>query len=235
MMYRVFLLLFIVLPLTDTKGQRTALANFINCIELQNGPDNLLINGRPYVSQNPNGDGHPYLVSEEWKPGTVYINGNPYPSNQLKYNLFLGQLIIRHDRPNGTNQTVILSDLLVDSFLLDERLFVDQDLVVADAESVKGYLEQIYSAQLSFFRFQKKIAVTPSNSKPYGGYSKVRDVYYLIMDSEQHKITQMKDFLACFPDHKSQIRKYMKEHSLRWNKMNNTQFTNLLKFCHDQI
>jgi len=230
----VLLFLLAVIPLADTLGQGTSLTDFIHCVELQYGPDNLLINGRPYLASNTRADGHPYFQAEDWTPGTVYINGNSFPADYLKYNLLNQQLIIKYERPNGTNQKVVLSALLVDSFYIEKHLFVNQALILPEKEN-GGYLEKIFDEELSFFRLQKKVLVAPTNSKPYGQFTNLKDVFYLFDDDEYHRITQKKEFLARFSDHKSQIKKYMKNHSLKWKKMTNSQFTHLLKFCHDQI
>lgn len=234
MNYCVFLFILTVIPFADTPGQSTSLANFINCIELQNGPDNLLINGRPYLPSNPMAEGYPYFKTEEWKPGMVYINGNSFPAKNLKYNLSNHQLILKHERQNGTNQKVVLSDLLIDSFYIEEHLFVNRGLILPEKEN-SGYLEKIFEEKLSFFRLQKKVFVSRSDSKAYGRFSTLKDVFYLLSGDKHHKITKKKDFLDCFPEHKSQLKKYMKNHSLKWKKMTNIQFTKLLKFCHDQI
>ncbi len=234
MNHPVFLFVLAVFPFADTLGQSTSLANFINCVELQNGPDNLLINGRPYLPSHPKAEGHPYFRTEEWKPGVVYINGSSFLANKLKYNLFSHQLIIKHERPNGTNQKVVLSDLLIDSFHIEEHLFVNQSLILPEKED-RGYLEKIFEEKLSFFRLQKKVFTSLTNRRPFGGFSSLKDVFYLIEDDKHYRITKRKDFLACFPDHKSQIKKYMKNHSLKWRKITGIQLYELLKFCHGQI
>lgn len=233
MIDRVLLFILLVVPLADTLGQNTSLVNFINCVEAQNGADNLVINGRPYFSSNPRAEGHPYFQTEEWRPGIIYVNGNSFSASQLKYNLYSFQLIVKHERPNGISQKVVLSDLLVDSFQIEERVFVNRGLILARNED-GGYLEKIFSEDLSFFRFQKKLFGALS-STPYGRYSQQKDVYYLILDGKVYEITQQKEFLDCFPDHKVQIKKYMKDHSLKWKKITDTQFTQLLRFCYDQI
>lgn len=233
MHYRVFLFLLTIIPFASAPGQSTSLVNFINCIESQNGPDNLLVNGRPYLPENPRAEGHAYFQTEEWQPGMVYINGNSYPANNLKYNLFNYQLIIKYVRPNGTNQKVVLSELLIDSFLIEERLFVNRELILSDKEN--GYLEKIFEEELSFYRLQKKVFNSPTNSMPNGQFSNLKDVFYLLGEDKEYKITQKNEFLDCFPEHKSQIKKYMKNNSLKWKKMSANQFANLLKFCNDQI
>ena len=233
MNYRVFLFILLVVPLADTMGQNTSLANFINCVEVQNGADDLVINGRPYFPSNPRAEGHPYFQTGEWKPGIVYVNGKSFSASHLKYNLYSFQLIVKHERPNGISQKVILSDVLVDSFQIEGQVFVNRNLVLAENES-GGYLEKIFAEKLSFFRFQKKLFGSLS-STPYGRFSQQKDVFYLILEGTTHKITQQKDFLDCFPDHKAQIKKHMKDHSLKWKKITDTQFTQLLRFCYDQI
>jgi hypothetical protein len=230
----VFLLLLILLPLADILGQSQSVKKIIDCAELYYGTNNLIINGRPYAPGHPKADGHPYFQTDEWKPGKIYINGNAYPAEGLKYNLYTLQLIIKYQRPNGTTQNVILSDLLVDSFRVEEYLFVNRKLIFPEEES-PGYLENIYDDQLSFFRSQKKVFGALTSSSPYGRFSSPRDVFYLLMDGKDHVITKNSEFIACFPDHKAEIKKYMKSHSMKWNKMTNAQFTELLNYCHDQI
>ena len=234
MIYRVFLLLLTLIPHVDAIGQITSLANFLDCIELQNGADNMIINGRPYRSSHPKAEGHPYFESNEWKSGKVFINGNTYPSNFLKYNLYTLELIIKHERSNGTTQNVILSDLLVDSFRIENHSFVRSNLALPEKDNI-GFLEKIYGDNLSFFRYQRKVFGALTSSSPFGRYSNQKELHYLILNGKGYKITRYKDFLTCFPDQKAEIKKYMKNHAQKWKKMTNNQFTQLLKFCYEQI
>lgn len=215
-------------------GQSTALDEFIDCVELQYGPDDLLINGRPYQPANFRAEGHPYFQTEDWQPGTVYLYGEPYAAHKLKYNLARQQLIIQYDRPNGTYQRVVVSPLLADSFRIGARRFVSQRLILPGQEE-SGYLEKIYEAELAFYRYQKKVLSAPSNSKPFGQYRGLKDVFYLSVDGQIHKVAKRRDFLACFPNHQSRIKKYMKQHTRRWKKITTPQFIQLLKFCHAQL
>lgn len=228
-------MLLFVLPLTGMLGQRTALDDFVDCIELQYGPNDLLINGRPYRPGNLRAEGHPYFQSEEWQLGTVYLHGQPYPGQLLKYDLYHHQLAIKYERPNGTYQRVVLSELLVDSFRIEEHRFVNRGLVLS-GEEAGGYLEILFAEdELAFSRFQKKVLSPISNSKPYGEFRDMKDVFYLSIDGQLHEITKRRDFLACFPAHKQQIKKYMKQHTRRWKKITDAQFAQLLKFCHAQL
>jgi hypothetical protein len=233
MNHRVLLFVFTLLPIAGILGQNTALNRFVDCVEQQYGADNLLINGRPYLRSNPRAEGHPYFLADEWKPGVAYINGNAFEANELKYNLYTSQLILKYERPNGIAQKVVLSDMLVDSFRIAAQIFVRQNEVLTEKEG-SGYLEKIAEHPLSFFRLQRKV-FGPISGSAYGQFSSQKEVFYLLLGDKQHKITRKKDFLACFPGRKAQIKKYMKTHSLKWKKMTNPQFTHLLKFCYGQI
>jgi hypothetical protein len=128
-----------------------------------------------------------------------------------------------------------LSDLLIDSFYIGKHLFVNQDLILSDEEN-SGYLEMILTDKLSFYRLQKKVFNAQYNKEnPHGWFSNQKAIFYLLLDGKHHKITKKKNFLACFPDDKVQIKKYLKDHSLKWKKMTKIQFAQLLKFCNDQI
>jgi len=165
----------------------------------------------------------------------VYIHGNIYPVDRLKYDLSNHKLVAKHIRQNGTSQKVILSHLLVDSFRLSNQLFVNQHIIL-DKKGNSSYLEQIFTDKLSFYRIQKKVFNANYNSiTPYGKYSDLKSVFYLLLNGEQHKITRKKEFFACFPMRKHQINKYMKDNSFIWKEMTSAQFSNLLKFCNDKI
>lgn len=236
MNHRLFLfILTLALPVADTQGQNTNVTSFINCIELQNGTDNLLINGRPYSPSHPAANGHPYFQTKEWRPGIIYIKGNTYLADKLKYNLSTYQLIVKHQRPNGTLQKAVLSDLLVDSFRIEEHLFINRKLILSDDEN-GTYLEKIFTDKLSFYQLQKTVFnASFNNENPHGWFSNQKDVFYLLLNEGVHKITKPKQFLSCFPNHKTQIKKYMKTNKLKWKKMTKRQFSQLLKFCNDQI
>jgi len=220
----------------NAKGQNASLADFINCIELRNGTDNLLMNGRPYVATNQQAEGHPYFQTAEWTPGLIYVNGKVHFTTKLKYNLSTHQLIVKHKRPNGTTQNVVLSTSLVDSFYIRRDLFVNQSLVFPERAQNDGYLEEIFSEKIFFYRFQRKVFdAIYNNDIPNGRFTNQKDIFYLLLDGKSYKITKKKELLACFPNRKGAIKKYMKDQSLRWKKMSKIQFSQLLKFCNDQI
>lgn len=234
MNYTFLLLLLTAVSFVRTLGQGSSLDSFIDCVESQNGADNLLTNGRPYRSVHLLAEGHPYFLTEEWKPGIVYIGGISFPVNGLKYNLMDHQLILKHELPSGVNQSVALSDLLIDSFYIESNLFVSWDLILSEMKN-KGYLEVIFTDQLSFYRLQKKVFESRTNNLPNGRFSKLKDVFYLLLNDKSYKITQKKELLAHFPNSKIQIKAYMKQNDLKWKKMTKTQLADLLKFCYDQI
>ncbi len=236
MIYRhILFLLILLLSVSDTQGQGSSLTNFINCVELKNGSNNLVMNGRPYLPSNLGAEGHPYFQIKEWRSGVIYISGNSYPVDKVKYNLSTYQVVVKHQRPNGTTQNVVLSDLLLDSFQIEEHLFVNQKLVLTEVgRSV--YLERIFVGKLSFYRVQRKgFIATHNKDNPNGRFSNQKTIFYLLLDGKSYKISNKKKFLACFPTKKTQIKKYMKTHSLNWKKMTKTQFAELLKFCNDQL
>ncbi len=232
--YCVLLLGIMVWPLTGAVGQSTALDELIACVEQQYGPDNLLINGRSYQPVNLRAEGHPYFQTATWQPGVVYLNGQPFTAQKLNYNLERQQLAIQYDRPNGTYQKAVVSPLLLDSFRIGKHRFINYRLIAPGQDEVR-YLEKIFEGELAFYRYQKKVLTAPSSSTPYGKYSGLRDVYYLLRGGQAYRVTKRRDFLACFPEHKSQVKKYMKKHLPRWKKMTGPQFVELLKFCYDQI
>ncbi len=234
MSIRIVIFILTLLPMVNAAGQSNALEDLMNCFDEQYGANNLLINGRSYTPSHPKAEGHPYFLSEDWRPGRVFVNGSSYPVHLLKYNLFSQQLIVKHERGNGTTQEVVLSDLLVDSFQIGENLFVNRDFILPEAE-LSDYLEKYFEDELAFYRLQRMVFGPLSNTRPYGEYSSLRDVYYLILKGQKYKITGKKEFLDYFPRHKAKIKKYMKTHSMRWKKMNKIQFVQLLKYCNDRI
>jgi len=232
--YCVLLLTILVWPLANTMGQSTALDEFLACVEQQYGPDDQLINGRPYQPVNLKPEGHPYFHTDAWQPGMVYLAGRPYAAPKLKYNLERQQLAIQYDRPNGTYQKAVVSPLLLDSFRIGAHRFVNQRLVLPGTET-PGYLEKIFEAELAFYRYQQKVLTAPSSSKPDGKYTSLKDDFYLLREGQVHHIARRKDFLSAFPDHKSQVRKYMKQQLPGWKKITDAQFVQLLKFCHAKL
>ncbi len=223
--------------MVDIVGQQSAVSDFVSCVELKYGTDNLLVNGRPYLPViQKSDDQHPYFQSAEWKPGLVYVNGNAYPANRLKYNLSTHQLIIKHERPNGTTQKVILSNLLVDSFRLERHLFVNQSLILPEKEKGGGYLELIFADRISLYRLQRKaFTASNNNGQSSGRFSSLKDAFYLFLEDKHFKITKKRELLACFPKHREAINQYLKDHSLHWKKITKPQLSQLLRFCNDQL
>ncbi len=114
----VFVLVFLMF-LTPVPAQEN-----LTCIENLNIPDPLLINGRIYSYFPPESiGGNQFFLHEAFSVGTLVIRNQEYPGQQLNYDVYNQQLLLRYMTPTGALQIIEVSGGWLTSFSLEGREF----------------------------------------------------------------------------------------------------------------
>ena len=87
-----------------------------------NGPDYNLLNGRqnniPY-----SGTSHPYFHSDQYRPGSLLLNGEAYDSVTINYDIVDQQVILQSPDNSGQIIKIVLNRELIDQFKIDGLTF----------------------------------------------------------------------------------------------------------------
>ncbi len=214
-------------------AQNDTSTSFIKCVEEYYGTSNLLLNGRLYKKKHPRASGNPYFKFEDWTLGTIYINGVAYPNELLKFDLVQNEVVLKKILKNGISNQVILNENIVDSFSIEQHLFIT-NAIALDSNGKRGFTEKIYSSDFQFYRKQsKKFDGVFSDRQPHGNFTLPTAVFFMKKNGEVISISKRNDLLDQFDEHRYAIKKMMKKNKIKLKKASNLQLTQLMKFIDD--
>lgn len=216
----------------STQAQEASVPAFLDCIEQYYGSSNLLVNGPLYQQENTAAAGSPYL-KETFQAGTIYINGQAFKNEMIKYNLDRDALILEKELNNGTRARIVLDENTVDSFSIDEHLFVSKPLLYASKKE-KGYLEKVLASNTAFYFTQKKYFEAISSGKyPNGRYLTAATKIHFKKEHEFQVFSRQKEFLAYFDSPQKALRNLMRREKIKLKKASKAQLIQLVKIVAD--
>lgn len=160
----------------------------------------------------------------------------------LRYNAVLDEMEIESDNANNSTISKNVSGLTV-TFLKGNKTYKSMTYFNEKDESVNGFLVQVTNANASVKLFLKErikfVDRKPAKSSYQDAvpakFDRLNDEYYLAKDNEIAKplSSNKKDIAALFPDHKSEILKYISSEKLNVKKNDDLikliAYINLLK------
>ncbi len=193
--------------------------------------DNRLVNGETYFEKSGLIKGHPYIESDKWTIGTLYIAATSFDSVVLKFNIEIGQLILNYRFRDDQFTKIVLNESLIDSFRIHQKTFVHSrhfDTQKAFAQ----YYEPIYRNKLVFIKTFKKEHINKyANSAPDGYFSDTDINYYLGVNGRFYKTDRRKALLGVFPENRKSIKKYFRKNKIKLQKANNQELYKLIRYC----
>lgn len=188
----------------------------------------ILVNGPYYYQHHQMANGFPFLKSKEFSIGEVYINGRKFNELQLNYDV-TRQLLVLFINTSESKLIISLSDKVVDSFYIDNRLFVNSKFVI---ESSSHYFNQLNNGNYRMYLgYEKEFILRFDNEDPYGRYSKSQRKIFVLSDIDSYEITSKESFLNLFPVHRKEIKSYLKLNKLRFKKASYFELAKLMVFC----
>ena len=230
--YLPFLFFLITSGLSYSQTSSHTLDAFRDSISRLYGTNDLLVNGYPYAQPNPAIKEHPYLFENEWLDATLYMAGNEFVNQQVKYNLVDEILVLKAEVAEEKHLLVDVNKSLLDSFRIKEQVFVNSSLVVKDKDNPR-YYQLIHGGEVYFVRkFEKKFLGTYSMLSPHGKYSSMEEDRYVIEDGEITRVNNRRSFIRFFPEEKrKKVRSYFREHSLNYSRASFKELVDLSEFC----
>jgi len=230
--FLLFLIHLITIDLSYSQPSGHTLDAFMDSISRLYGTNDLLVNGYPYVQPDPSIKGHPYLNDNEWFVATLYIAGNEFKDQQVKYNIVDEILVLKAEVAEGKHLLIEANKSLVDSFRVRNQMFVNSSVVLKDRDNLR-YYQLVQGGEVYFVRkFTKKFLSTYGMLSPNGKYSSTDEERYVIADGEITRVNNRRSFLKYFPEEKrKKVRSYLREHSLNYSKASFEELVNLSNFC----
>ncbi|NOQ24114.1 MAG: hypothetical protein GQ564_02030 [Bacteroidales bacterium] len=233
----VFVILFVIAFFNNLNAQEKYKQSSLEVIKLINESQNVysandeLINGCVYPLPNSRRQGDPYL-KDQWTEASIYIKNNKYTKLFIKFDLVLGDVILKAELNDGVIKLVNLNKFQVDSFLIGNTLFVNSNNLSIDKKKIT-YLEQIYKGRYSLYKEYKKIFIKEYNNiTPYGKYSSLKTDLYFIENDTPVNVDRKSSFLKNFgTERQNEIKSFMKKNKIKYSKASNQELIKLMIFC----
>lgn len=219
-----FLCLSILLFINEAKSQsaipdsvfgEVSLENAIKAYDQSIGPALSLFNGKEYVRNGIRASGFPFFLEDSLSAGIVFYDGGLFSGIPMEYDLVDQHLVIQNFEKSSY---IKLIDEKISYFILFGHRFVFLNADNKNNLQEKGFYDQLNEGRLRVFvRRTKRLMFSSQTSENQASYPS-SDEYYLALDGEFQKITNEKAIYGLMHEHASDIKKFIKEKKIRFNK-----------------
>ena len=191
------------------------------------GPDQNLIRGIGYINEHRQSKGHKFLGEDEYQEGSLEIGNRVYGNLLLKYDLYNQQILLLYRRHGGSTVEIIVGGHMLEGFRLGNRVFRIYDFPEADP----AFFQEFKGEKIDFL-YHWKINLIPVVSSDYmSEFSEIKRTSYMQIDSVYYEFRNKKTFLEHFPDHRADIKKFLKRRQILIRHASEPQIRELHNFC----
>jgi len=197
-----------------------------------NGPDYTLLNGRQYEVLN-SGNTHPFFKTEQYRPGSVVLEGEAYEGVTINYDIHDQQLILQYPVNSGQDLQIVLNRESIDRFQIDGLTFRRMPF----PESGSAFFQVLYPGDLSCFLLWKKTLIrsTVSGTTRYT-YSKQSREVYLQREGQLFQVKNASSFTGMFDDaYQKEIKAFLRREKIRFRDASEKELLELMNFCSNLI
>lgn len=149
-------------------------------------------------------DKHKFYLSPKFQLGTLFYEGQPYYSVEIKYDLYEDVVLI-----NGGN-TIRLENSKIDRFFIGNKAFVK--LKPNKKLNIDGFFELLINTpDFKFYKKHKKTKLDRLGDKLIYHDFKADNRYYIHYQNDYHIINAKKDIINVFPMYKEQLKRHDKK------------------------
>ena len=204
-------------------------ADLRKLIEASYGPDQHLINGIEYFNLHIQTDGHKFLDEDKYYKGRILIDHKTYSDVYLKYDIFGQQVLLLIQHPGGGNKQIILNNLRIGEFEINNRRFQKFTFPGMDTR----FYQVIGNEEMACLHYHYKQEIPkPVDNNTLSEFTDKKRRSYLLWKSDLHAFKSNRSFIRIFPEHQSQIKTYLRRHRLQVKKLDDPQMNYLVDFCH---
>ena len=194
-----------------------------------NGPDYNLLNGRqnniPY-----SGTSHPYFHSDQYRPGSLLLNGEAYDSVTINYDIVDQQVVLQvPGHISGQNIKVVLNRELIGHFQIDGLMF----LKMSFPETGGSFFQVVSSGDKScFLLWKKKLIRSTVSGNTSIRYSRQSREIYIQTEGRLQLVNSRSSFTGIFDEaYRKQIKGYLQREKIRFRNASDEMLSDLMDFC----
>jgi hypothetical protein len=225
------LLALLVIPLYAQENDQTAKDFYWlkEYFDRSYGSDYNLLNGKYYQMPYINAIGHPFFNSDQFRKGSLLVNGVYYDVVMIRYDLYNQSVVLMHIDYSGRMVQLELSTEFIDEFTLDGKLFRKMSF----PETGIRFFQVVYTGEISCYLTWKKNLVFMSTSvtNPYTFTSQSRKVY-LYVSGQLRFIKSVSSLIEIFgSQYKKEIRRYKRRHGINLRNVSDESLRQLIEYC----
>lgn len=175
------------------------------------GPSSLLYTGAEYLRRGSKTIGHPYLLSDQLQPFTIWYKSNRYEQVPALFDIEKDMLVIEDYKKN------LLISLIkegVDSFRAGDRFF--QYRMNGDE---RQFLERLENGPVQLYCLRQKYLAPPARAEENAlPFFKEMNTYYLVVEKRLLPVSDEKDIMRQLPSLKEKIRRIIRADNIRIRK-----------------
>jgi hypothetical protein len=193
------------------------------------GLDQNLINGVKFYKSPEAVSGNEFFLDDKSSSGQITVNGISYPNVFLKYDLVEQNVILEYDYPPGGKMQIIIDKEKISEFEIFERTFKKYRF----PSTGEHFFQILTAGDLVCLIYWTKIRVPSTSSMQYAYlYSEENRKTYLLIGNQLFQFAGQRSFLKLFPEHKDEIKKFIKRHQLEIRNISDDDLVWLLEHCY---
>lgn len=198
----------------------------IKLSDLAYGADDRLDFGIIYRPKNINTISHPFLISDDWKKGSIFINGIKFKDASLNYHILKDEVLYKGENPS----VMVLTKSYIDSLFINQHLLINSDKL--DVQNSMGFIELLNRGNYTTY-LKHKIGITQvsSGNSISLKYMKPKFTVYIRHEDLLINLSSKRSFLFFFSSRKKDISKFMKKNKIKYKKATQLQLISLLEYC----
>ena len=191
-----------------------------------------LYNGPQYYIYDSKSEEHQFFLSEEWKTGDVFYDGQLFSEVPLLYDIFKDQLAVRYTRGVGS---VALQTEKIRSFTLAGHTFVRIIAGQPEAYGLRtGFYDVLYEGKTRLLSRRVKERLQHITDTKIVIQFPPRDVFYLLKDGQYRAVHSKASVLSLLEDQKKPLKKYSRQNKLSFRE-NREEAIKALATHYDQL
>lgn len=187
----------------------------------------IIFNGRSWRNLYGRVQGHQFLLTSEFNPGNVTIDGKLFRGLNLKYDIYNDELLTI----TGQKLILQLNKEMVDKFSINFRgtLWNFLRLEPDSVNRLSGYVRVLYDGNTSLFLKYKKDILLLAVDNKYDQFDQTQKIY-LRKGGMIFPVKSRKELLNMLKDHKQQLKAFIKSRKIDVSKQNPESFAPVVEY-----
>jgi hypothetical protein len=190
-----------------------------------------IINGRQWINEK-HYSGSPLLMSKYWPTGDLYYNGLHYSGQVMNYDLFKEEMIIySHEKEKVI--FVVISNEKLSGFTFTDTITNRKHIYeYRELPGIRGnaLYEKASAGKILLYIKPIKTVELRSANEGFGEYIDHLE-YYLNNGDGFARITSKGQLIKLLPDHRTELKRYMWDHSFKLSERNPENIIDLVRYC----